>query len=560
MKKILLCLLSIICFISVNTSVKALSATIDVSCPSAATSLEEITCTVYINAKDFKLKGIQLFYTVDNGKFIEFKNNSSSVKSYTISNKGAILEVINPSTGKVEVGTIKIEMPTNDKMSLKLYDIIVTDDGDNSNIKSLDIADKSVSVRVKSNINTLKSLKVKEGNYITDFDSDKTSYSFDYDKDKITIEGSLTDSSSKVTGFKTYNLNYGINNINIVVTSESGNIRTYKISVNRLDVRDKTNMLDSLVVSDYKLSPEFNKNTKSYKVTVPTTTDKINISSTLSSSKSSYVSGFGNRTVNLKYGKNTILIKVKSESESINTYEIIVTREDNRSSNNYLKSLNISSGEFKFDKKVNEYAVTVKNEVESINVSGEVEDSKSKVTGLGNYKLKEGVNNITIKVTAETGSVRTYTLKVTRIVKNNTVIPNNNLKSLTINNYQINFDKNIVLYNITIEDEKSLEFNYETESADSSVVINGNENLKNGSVITVKVTAIDGSTKEYKFNISKNEEIKKDEPIVPHEKVQISKTKIIKLVIACISIVIIIISVIILGIINVLKKKASLWK
>ena len=439
MKKILLCLLSIICFISVNTNVKALSATIDVSCPSTATSLEEITCTVYINAKDFKLKGIQLFYTVDNGKFIEFKNNSSSVKSYTISNKGAILEAISPSTGKVEVGTIKIEMPTNDKMSLKLYDIIVTDDGDNSNIKSLDITDKSVSV--KSNINTLKSLKVKEGNYITDFDSDKTSYSFDYDKDKITIEGSLTDSSSKVTGFKTYNLNYGINNINIVVTSESGNIRTYKISVNRLDVRDKTNTLDSLVVSDYKLSPEFNKNTKSYKVTVPTTTDKINISSTLSSSKSSYVSVFGNRTVNLKYGKNTILIKVKSESESIRTYEIIVTREDNRSSNNYLKNLNISNGEFKFDKKVNEYAVTVKNEVENINVTGEVEDSKSKVTGLGNYKLKEGINNITIKVTAETGSVRTYTLKVIRIVKNNTVIPNNNLKSLTINNYQINFDK-----------------------------------------------------------------------------------------------------------------------
>ena len=559
MKKILLCLLSIICFISVNTSVKALSATIDVSCPSTATSLEEITCTVYINAKDFKLKGIQLFYTVDNGNFIKFKN-SSSVRSYTINNKGAILEVISPSIGKVEVGTIKIEMPTNDKMSLKLYDIIVTDDGDNSNIKSLDIADKSVSVRVKSNINTLKSLKVKEGNYITDFDSDKTSYSFDYDKDKITIEGSLTDSSSKVTGFKTYNLNYGINNINIVVTSESGNIRTYKISVNRLDVRDKTNTLDSLVVSDYKLSPEFNKNTKSYKVTVPTTTDKINISSTLSSSKSSYVSGFGNRTVNLKYGKNTILIKVKSESESIKTYEIIVTREDNRSSNNYLKNLNISNGEFKFDKKVNEYAVTVKNEVENINVTGEVKDSKSKVTGLGNYKLKEGINNITIKVTAETGSVRTYTLKVTRIVKNNTVIPNNNLKSLTINNYQINFDKNVVLYNITIENEKSLEFNYETESADSSVVINGNESLKNGSVITVKVTAIDGSTKEYKFNISKNEEIKKDEPIVPHEKVQISKTRIIKLVVACISIVIIIISVIILGIINVLKKKASLWK
>ena len=129
-----------------------------------------------------------------------------------------------------------------------------------------------------------------------------------------------------------------------------------------------------------------------------------------------------------------------------------------------------------------------------------------------------------------------------------------------LKNYQINFDKDIVLYNITIENEKSLEFTYETESKDSSVIINGNENLKNGSVITLIVTAVDGSTREYKFNISKIEEVKKDEPIVPHDKVQISKTNIIKIVISCASIVVSIISLLILNIIRIIKKKAMLWK
>ena len=59
---------------------------------------------------------------------------------------------------------------------------------------------------------------------------------------------------------------------------------------------------------------------------------------------------------------------------------------------------------------------------------------------------------------------------------------------------------------------------------------------------------------------AKIEEVKKDEPIVPHDKVQISKTNIIKIVISCASIVVSIISLLILNIIRIIKKKAMLWK
>lgn len=556
MKKILF---SIFCFMIILTSSKALTATMDIKCPSSASSLEVVECKIELNAKDFKARGIQFKYEFTSGKYNSFINNNG-YKEHSIKSNGAVLEKNNPSSGKSEIGTLKIEMPATGNANFTIKDITITNDGDNTSIESVDINDKNVTIRVKSNVNTLSSLKVKEGNYLSNFDSNKSEYSFNYDKNSITFTGTLTDSSAKVNGLKSYDLKYGNNVINIEVISESGIRRVYKINVNRLDNRDKTNTLDTLIITDYKLSPEFNKNTTSYKLSVPSTTSKITINSTLTSNKSSYVNGYGNRTVNLKYGKNTILIKVKSESEVEKSYEIIVTREDNRSSNNYLKELSISSGEFKFNKKTTEYALTVKNEVESINVSGSTEDNKSKVTGFGNYKLKEGVNTINIKVTAENGSSKNYVLKVTRIVKNNTVVPNNYLKSLSIKNYQINFDKDIVLYNITIENEKSLEFTYETESKDSSVIINGNENLKNGSVITLIVTAVDGSTREYKFNISKIEEIKKDEPVVPHDKVQISKTKIIKIVISCVSIVVSIISLLVLNTVRIIKKKAMLWK
>lgn len=556
MKKILF---SMFCFMIILTNSKALTATMDINCPSSASSLEVVECKIVLNAKDFKARGIQFKYEFTSGKYNLFINNND-YKVHSIKSNGAVLEKNNPSSGKSEIGTLKIEMPATGNTNFTIKDITITNDGDNTNIESVDINDKNVTIRVKSNVNTLSSLKVKEGNYLSNFDSNKSEYSFNYDKNSITFTGTLTDSSAKVNGLKSYDLKYGNNVINIEVISESGIRRVYKINVNRLDNRDKTNTLDTLIITDYKLSPEFNKNTTSYKLSVPSTTSKITVNSTLTSNKSSYVSGYGNRTVDLKYGKNTILIKVKSESEVEKSYEIIVTREDNRSSNNYLKELSVSSGEFKFNKKTTEYALTVKNEVESINVSGSTEDNKSKVTGFGNYKLKEGVNTINVKVTAENGSSKNYVLKVTRIVKSNTVVPNNYLKSLSIKNYQINFDKDIVLYNITIENEKSLEFTYETESKDSSVIINGNENLKNGSVITLIVTAVDGSTREYKFNISKIEEIKKDEPVVPHDKVQISKTKIIKIVISCVSIVVSIISLLVLNTVRIIKKKAMLWK
>ena len=85
------------------------------------------------------------------------------------------------------------------------------------------------------------------------------------------------------------------------------------------------------------------------------------------------------------------------------------------SSDNNLKSLRIDGYEFEpvFNKDVVEYRLTVDQSVEKINVSGEVNDSKARVNGLGEKSLANGENTIEIKVTAENGNEKVYKLIVT---------------------------------------------------------------------------------------------------------------------------------------------------
>ena len=68
-------------------------------------------------------------------------------------------------------------------------------------------------------------------------------------------------------------------------------------------------------------------------------------------------------------------------------------------------------------------------EDDSVEISATKTDDKSTVSGTGTKKLKYGSNKFSIKVTAESGSVKTYTVTVNKKDDRNT---NNNLKDLKI--------------------------------------------------------------------------------------------------------------------------------
>lgn len=554
-KRVIFLILMLFSFSVVNAA-----SDLKITCPSKANAISTVECTLSLQPDNYELRGVQMNYSVSGGTYLDFQLDSDYT-SYSLSSSGAL---INRKTNYIgtsydDLGILKIKMPSSGSASVSISNIISLDK--NNDEHSVSNANKTI--RVTDSNNYLSNITLSEGTI--DFDKSKTTYDVkNINSSTIDITATLESSYAKLSGdVGKKNLNFGLNTFKITVTSEAGVNRIYTLNIYRNDNRDKTNTLSSLEIENYKILPDFNKNTVNYTLTVKKDVTSVKINATLDSDKSSFNKGYGPRTVNLNYGVNTILIKVTSESKSTKTYTIKVTREDDRSSNNYLKSLNVSSGDFEFNKKTQNYSFTVQNEVTSIKVFAVAEDEKSKVSGAQTYNLKEGLNKINIVVTAENKQTRTYTLQVTRIVKNINKEVNNKLKSLEISNYQINFDPETTIYNLTIENESSLDIIPNVQDSTSSVVVNGNENLKDGSVIKLIVTAVDGSTKEYIINISKNEEIKNDEKIDDNNVVKVNKNRKLQIIVGVSSFLIIVVVVILFSIIGIkrsLKKRATLWK
>lgn len=104
-----------------------------------------------------------------------------------------------------------------------------------------------------------------------------------------------------------------------------------------------------------------------------------------------------------------------NKSLTINVKEPVVVPPKTYSSNNKLKGLSIEgytlSPEFSSD--VLEYVLEVPNDVRKINISAEKDDSKATISGTGEKDLEEGINKLEIKVEAENGNVKVYTINVT---------------------------------------------------------------------------------------------------------------------------------------------------
>ena len=554
-KRVIFLILMLFSFSIVNAA-----SDLKITCPSKANAISTVECTLSLKPDNYELRGVQMNYSVSGGTYLDFQLDNDYT-SYSLSSSGALINRKTNYTGTSydDLGILKIKMPSSGTASVSISNIIALDKNNDEH----SVSNVNKTIRVTDTNNYLSNITLSEGTI--DFDKSKTTYDVkNINGSTIDITATLESSYAKISGdVGKKNLKFGLNTFKITVTSEAGVNRVYTLNIYRNDNRDKTNTLSSLEIENYKISPDFNKNTINYTLTVKKDVTSVKINATLDSDKSSFNKGYGPRTVNLNYGVNTILIKVTSESDSTKTYTVKVTREDDRSSNNYLKSLNVSSGDFEFNKKTQNYSFTVQNEVTSIKVLAVAEDEKSTISGAKTYNLKEGLNKINIVVTAENKQTRTYTLQVTRIVKNINKEVNNKLKFLEISNYQINFDPETTIYNLTIENESSLDIIPKVQDSTSSVVINGNENLKDGSVIKLVVTAVDGSTKEYIINISKNEEIKKYDKKDDNNIVKVNKNRKLQIIIGVSSFLIIIVVVILFSIIGIkrsLKKRAKLWK
>ena len=145
------------------------------------------------------------------------------------------------------------------------------------------------------------------------------------------------------------------------------------------------------------------------------------------------------------------------------------TAADNKSNNSNIKELSVVGFELlKVDS--NNYALTVPNDVESINIKASAEDSKAQLTGSGNHSINVGENNIEVIVTAEDGSQNKINVKVTR--KDGYYLDDLDLvlKSNKNNDITIKFDTKITFQDLEKikNSKKIINFNY--YNADKSLM------------------------------------------------------------------------------------------
>lgn len=240
-----------------------------------------------------------------------------------------------------------------------------------------------------------------------------------------------------------------------------------------------------------------------------TEANEIQITAITQDSKAT-VSGTGKKTLN--YGKNTFNLVVKAENGTTKTYTLTIVKKDNRSTNNYLKSLDVKSAKIKFNKYTLNYNIIVDNSVDTIDIVAQVEDSKANVTGTGKKKLNLYLNTFNVVVTAENGTKRTYRINVSRKdEKGNAgeLSTNNKLQNLEVKNYTLNFNPEILKYNITVGNTvDKIELNAIPSDKNSTIKINNIEKLKVGeNLITIEVLSQSGDTRTYELIVLRKDDI-----------------------------------------------------
>ncbi|MGN1337145.1 MAG: cadherin-like beta sandwich domain-containing protein [Candidatus Coprovivens sp.] len=355
-------------------------------------------------------------------------------------------------------------------------------------------------IREQNTDATLKNVTIKDVPLNPIFNKDVTEYEVETTLSYLDFSNIETTDPNATYEILNNTLITGNDNIvKIKVTAANGvDTKEYVIKVNK--IISTNNFLKSLSVENYSISPTFNKDELTYYLTIPYSTNSINIIAEPDDSQST-VTGDGIQLPIV--GTNYYLIDVTNESGATRTYTIVVNRE--KSDNNYLSQLNIYNGELKqeFTKTKYNYDVEIPYEETSLDLSLILDDINSTYTVVDNNNFVVGNNIVKIIVTAQNGEIRTYTLNVLR-----KEIISALLENIEIENYMVSpeFNSYINDYSLTINNETTqLNITPITLDKNATYTINGNENFVLGNnTVTIEVTSSNGIDKEiYTINVNR---------------------------------------------------------
>ncbi|MGE5703872.1 MAG: cadherin-like beta sandwich domain-containing protein [Clostridia bacterium] len=330
-------------------------------------------------------------------------------------------------------------------------------------------------------------------------------------------------------------INYGNNTFDVKVTaSDLVTTKTYRFNLYRAYPNDS--FLSGLVVSTGTLNPGFAPTTTEYTMEVPYTTESLSLTPTLSDSSAVMTVNNASTSSNTEYGPialevgaNTIQVAVTSADASKSSlYQIVVTR-DAPSTDNTLSALALSGTSLSpvFASGTTAYSASVANAVDSINVTPTVADSTATVKVNSNattsgsastVALNVGANTITVEVTAQDSTVKTYTITVTRAQSSNADLNNLTLSAGTLSpafasgttNYTARVTSNVKSITVTptVSDHNAtvqVRVNGGTYAPVMSDSPSGTLNLNVGAnTVDVQVRAQDQMTENtYRINITR---------------------------------------------------------
>lgn len=360
--------------------------------------------------------------------------------------------------------------------------------------------DVSKSIRVASDKTQISNVSASDITLVYDVGS-KT-YEGITGKGTILISCNPPQNGKIISGTGEKTVNFGVNTYEIVSESESKIQDKYYIKITRNDSRSSNNYLSSLLISNTSIN--FQKTKTEYNLY--TDSGEVNISATKEDSNSTVIGDTGKKS--LKYGLNSFEIKVIAENTDTKVYKINITRNDVRSTNNYLKSVTLSSGTINFNKTTNFYTVNVDKNIDKLKITAALDDSKAKyVSGYGprEVTLSPGNNTVYIKVENEKNEQRTYTFNINRDDGRDSEAM---LKSLDVNLGEINFKPDKLNYTLSVEYKKQkIKIDAKAKSDKAKVTIVGDTNLKVGkNVFKINVQAENGAKVTYTLTVTRKKE------------------------------------------------------
>lgn len=287
------------------------------------------------------------------------------------------------------------------------------------NVNFIDENDETVScgsiinIKVLSNDSSLKSLEIEGFELNPKFDSQTFLYnlSIPYKYEKININAEPTSDSSSVSGTGRKYLNDGMNIFTIYVEANDKTSTKYQLNVNR-EAANNDSTLSSLYVDGYILTPFFSPKIKEYSLRVDKNIEEIMIKATPTFEQAK-IKGIGK--VKLATGKNVFTIYVVAENGDINSYRLIVNRNIGKSKLTKLVIDNQNLNEI-FDSEHFTYNTVINSNINKLNIIAQSENNEQ-IEIIGNDKLKEGTNEILIRVSSDETSPTTYKIIVTKLSK-----------------------------------------------------------------------------------------------------------------------------------------------